>query len=177
MDFIYAKGTALYCGESPILLRGFGLGGWFLPEGYMWKFYTKCDRPRRMEALIETLCGKDYAEVFWEAYFDRYITEFDIEQIAKRGFNSVRMPLNARRLYTQTEKGVVFNKATIDRLDRLIQWCKKWQIYVILDMHGAPGGQTGTNIDDSEHDKPELFTDEKNMDELIELWRMLALRY
>ena len=37
-----------------------------------------------------------------------------------------------------------------------------------LDMHGAPGGQTGQNIDDSEADIPELFTDERNQDILGE---------
>lgn len=177
MDYIYAKDRTLFCGETPLLLRGFGLGGWFLPEGYMWKLYTKCDRPRRMEALIETLCGKDYADAFWETYFESYITEFDIEQIALRGYNSVRMPLNARKLYELIDGRMRFNKAAIDRLDRLVAWCRKWQIYVILDMHGAPGGQTGANIDDSAHDRPELFTEEHYEDELIELWRMLALRY
>lgn len=177
MVFIYAKGTQLYCGASPILLRGFGLGGWFLPEGYMWKLYTKCDRPRRMEALVETLCGKDYAAKFWETYFDCYITERDIEELAVRGYNSVRMPINARKLYHMTDSGLIFDAATIQRIDRLIEWCRKWQIYVILDMHGAPGGQTGANIDDSASDLPELFMDANNADILIQLWRMLALRY
>ncbi len=177
MAFIYAKGTQLYSGESPILLRGFGLGGWFLPEGYMWKLYTKCDRPRRMEMLIETLCGMEYAAQFWADYFDSYITEVDIEQIAARGYNSVRLPINARKLYYMTDDGVTFDAATIQRIDRLIEWCRKWQIYVILDMHGAPGGQTGANIDDSASDLPELFMDDSNVEILTELWRMLALRY
>jgi hypothetical protein len=177
MVFIYAKGTQLYCGESPILLRGFGLGGWFLPEGYMWKLYTKCDRPRRMEALIETLCGNDYATQFWETYFDSYITEQDIKHIAARGYNSVRMPINARKLYHMTDSGLIFDAATIQRLDLLIAWCRKYGIYVILDMHGAPGGQTGANIDDSASDLPELFMDDSNVEILTELWQMLALRY
>ena len=69
MEFLHAKGGKLYCGAQPILLRGMGLGGWLLPEGYMWKFYTKCDRPRRIEALIERLCGVEYAASFWTQYF------------------------------------------------------------------------------------------------------------
>ncbi|HSN67182.1 MAG TPA: cellulase family glycosylhydrolase, partial [Fusibacter sp.] len=177
MAFIYAKGTQLYSGESPILLRGFGLGGWFLPEGYMWKLYTKCDRPRRMEALIETLCGEEYAAKFWEDYFDSYITERDIEQIAARGYNSVRLPINARKLYHMTDDGLTFDVATIQRIDRLIDWCRKWNIYVILDMHGAPGGQTGANIDDSLSDLPELFMNDQNVEILTQLWLMLAMRY
>ncbi len=177
MEFIKSKGTQLFSGDSPILLRGFGLGGWFLPEGYMWKLYSKCDRPRRMEELIDTLCGTSYSKQFWETYFESYVTESDIEWIAEKGFNSVRMPINARKLYSNTENGLDFDNATIERLDRLINWCKKKNIYVILDMHGAPGGQTGANIDDSEHDLPELCMDDSNISTLNELWRMLALRY
>lgn len=39
------------------------------------------------------------------------------------------------------------------------------------------GGQTGQNIDDSEADIPELFTDERNQDILVKMWRLLAVRY
>ncbi len=168
MGFVKASGQELTLDGKPILLRGFGLGGWFLPEGYMWKLYGKCDRPRRMEALIEGLCGEAYAGRFWREYGERYITEGDMELIAKQGFNSVRLPINARHL-AQEE--------TLLRIDRLIAWCKKHGLLVILDMHGAPGGQTGTNIDDCEADRPELFENPDYQHELIDLWRMLARRY
>lgn len=168
MGFIKASGRGLTLDGKAILLRGFGLGGWFLPEGYMWKLYGKCDRPRRMESFIEGLCGEAYARSFWHRYGGHYITEWDMDLIAKQGFNSVRLPLNARHL-TQEE--------TLDRIDRLIAWCKARGLLVILDMHGAPGGQTGTNIDDSAMDRPELFESDAFQQELITLWRMLARRY
>lgn len=177
MDYLKAEKNTLTCGGETILLRGFGLGGWFLPEGYMWKLFTKCDRPRRMEAMIEGLCGKKYAEEFWKRYLDTYITEADMELIAAEGFNSVRLPLNARHLYTYENQMFSFVPEIIERVDMLIEWCRKRNIYVILDVHGAPGGQTGQNIDDSENDEPELFMEEKWKDELILLWRELAKRY
>lgn len=177
MDFIKSTNNGLMCGNKPILLRGFGLGGWLLPEGYMWKLYSKCDRPRRMEALIHSLCGAEYADTFWKQYYDSYIREKDIAFIAKEGFNSVRLPLNARHLCKTTEGQTAFIPETIDRVDELIAWCKEYEIYVILDMHGAPGGQTGQNIDDSENDVPELFIYDKYREELIEMWKLLAHRY
>lgn len=177
MEFIKTVGRELYAGDKPILLRGFGLGGWFLPEGYMWKLYTKCDRPRRMEAMIESLCGKEYAESFWNRYLDCYITESDIAFIAEEGFNSVRLPLNARHLYEVRELCPYLNTEMFGRIDRLIEWCRKYQIYVILDMHGAPGGQTGQNIDDSETDQPLLFMEANYEEELIFLWKEIARRY
>lgn len=178
MEFLRAKAGQIFCGKTPILLRGMGLGGWLLPEGYMWKFYTKCDRPRRIEALIERLCGENYAKAFWRRYYETYITQKDIIWIKEQGFNSVRLPLNARHLFQITEDGsVCFQTETLRYVDECIAWCREAGIYLLLDMHAAPGGQTGQNIDDSEADAPALFTDEKNQELLVAMWRLLALRY
>jgi hypothetical protein len=177
MEFIRAAGKDICAGNSPILLRGFGLGGWFLPEGYMWKLYKKCDRPRRMEAMIEGLCGKEYADSFWENYLGSYITEKDIEFIAREGFNSVRLPLNGRHLYEKKDGVLSLNTGMLRRIDEVISWCGQHRIYVILDMHGAPGGQTGQNIDDSEADQPYLFMYPQYGEELVFLWKELAKRY
>lgn len=177
MDWLTIQNGQLRKGDTPFLLRGFGLGGWFLPEGYMWKFYTKCDRPRRMEKLIADLCGEAFAKDFWERYLDGYITENDIALIRKRGFNSVRLPMNARHLYESRNGQLIWKPGMLRRIDRLVEWCEKWEVYIILDMHGAPGGQTGQNIDDCENDYPELFTERKNQEELIWLWVQLAVRY
>lgn len=178
MKFLSIENGIICQGSEPIILRGMGLGGWLLPEGYMWKFYTKCDRPRRIEALIEKLCGPEYAKAFWKRYYGSYITEKDIAWIAGQGLNSVRIALNARHLFFIDSRGnIQFEPDTLWYVDQCVRWCKKYEIYLFLDMHGAPGGQTGQNIDDSEKDIPELFTDEKNQDALVEMWRLLARRY
>ncbi len=168
MEMLRVENGELMSGADRFALRGFGLGGWLLPEGYMWLFYTKCDRPRRIEALIEELCGAEYAAGFWRRYYDSYITRRDIEYISAHGFNSVRLPLNARHLGEPDY---------LRHVDECIGWCKSYGVYVVLDMHAAPGGQTGQNIDDSERDLPELFMDRSHQDELVRLWRDLAARY
>lgn len=178
MKFLNTKNGVLYQGDDPIILRGMGLGGWLLPEGYMWKFYTKCDRPRRMEVLIEKLCGSQYAASFWDRYYSSFITEKDIAWIASQGLNSVRLALNSRHLFDTSPDGTVsFNTTTMQYVDNCIEWCRKYDLYIFLDMHGAPGGQTGQNIDDSENDIPELFTDERNQDALVKMWQLLAMKY
>lgn len=178
MELLHIKQGAIYKGSKPIILRGMGLGGWLLPEGYMWKFYTKCDRPRRIERLIEELCGQEYADLFWEKYRNEYITESDIAWIANQGLNSVRLPLNSRNLFNVDRNGTVqFNDNVIKHVDNCVKWCKKYEIYLFLDMHGAPGGQTGENIDDSEFNYPELFLYKENQELLIKMWCLLAERY
>lgn len=175
--YVRAEGPWLVNGEGQkVLLRGVGFGGWLLPEGYMWRFPEQGDRPRRMEQFIENVIGEEEADQFWQHYFERFISEADIKRIAAEGFNSVRVPFLARRLI-QSEQPLRWNEEHLALLDRVIGWCRQYRLYVVLDMHGAPGGQTGTNIDDSERDYPELFADPKNQELAVSIWRMLAERY
>ncbi|NOX22649.1 MAG: cellulase family glycosylhydrolase [Actinobacteria bacterium] len=156
-----------------VLLRGVGLGNWLLPEGYMWRLSPGRESPREIEALITELVGATRARRFWDEYLDQFITRGDIQQIAAAGFNHVRLPINWRHVIdpdgTMRPQGLAL-------IDRLIDWCTEQRLWVLLDLHGAPGGQTGTNIDDS-NGRPELFMDPANMDLTVALWRELASRY
>ncbi|WP_337101823.1 glycoside hydrolase family 5 protein [Paenibacillus sp. YIM B09110] len=176
--FLYADGKKLRNGAGEeLLLRGVGLGSWLLPEGYMWRFPEKGDRPRRIEAMIAELIGEEDAVRFWQTYYENYVAEADIRRMAEEGLNSLRIPINARFLAREGVSEPEWHDEHLAMLDRIIGWCRTYRIYAILDLHGAPGGQTGTNIDDSENDLPELFTDERNKRQTVELWRMLAERY
>ena len=175
--FLRAQGQAIVNGQGQeVLLRGVGLGSWLLPEGYMWRFPEQGDRPRKMEHMIRQLIGEEKAQQFWELYYTRFITELDIRQIAREGFNSIRIPLSYRFL-RGTNDTEAYDQRHLEILDQVLDWCETYSLYAILDLHGAPGGQTGTNIDDSARDEPELFTVAENKRRTIELWRMLAARY
>ncbi len=169
-DFVDSKGNKIF-------FRGIGLGNWLLPEGYMWSFGSKGDRPRRIEAMIRDMIGVKKAEEFWSKYRTDFITEQDIRLIAEMGFNSVRPALNARLLMEEDSQNPVFINAGFQYIDNLILWCKKYGVYIFLDLHAAPGGQTGKNIDDSANDTPALFTTEANRTKTIELWKEIARRY
>ncbi|MEJ0089071.1 MAG: cellulase family glycosylhydrolase [Limisphaerales bacterium] len=159
-----------------IMLRGVGLGNWMLPEGYMWRFGDEGDRPRKMEKIASDLIGPDNAAKFWQEFRKQYITQKDIQRIAQLGFNSVRPALNAR-LFLSEGENPVYQDEGFELLDNLIKWCKQSGVYVIIDMHGAPGGQTGQNIDDSINDEPRLFMNPTNQDRLVALWVKIATRY
>lgn len=159
---------------TQVRLRGAGLGNWWLPEGYMWRFGDAAASPRAIERVIAELVGPDAAARFWHRYRDEYITEADVAAMAAEGWNSVRLPLNAR--YLMGEHGEFYEDA-FALVDRFLDWCRAHAIYVVLDLHGAPGGQTGTNIDDSPNNYPELFTTAAHQDATVRLWRELARRY
>lgn len=159
---------------KPLLLKGINLGNWLLPEGYMFKFKTT-NSPRLIQAAINELVGEDEAQKFWKTYRDNYITREDIRFIKQSGFNSVRVPFNYR---------LFVSDGTVSRLDgpgyellnRVVDWCRVEGLYVILDMHAAPGGQTGDNIDDS-FGYPFLFESSESQQLTIDLWRKIAARY
>jgi aryl-phospho-beta-D-glucosidase BglC (GH1 family) len=177
LTFLHADGQNIVDGRGQkIMLRGVGLGNWLLPEGYMWKFGSQSDRPRRIEKLVEDLIGPESARRFWTEYRNNYISEADVQEIARLGFNSVRPALNARLFLTETDPPQPVEEG-FQLLDNLVGWCRTHGLYVVIDMHAAPGGQTGQNIDDSVDDQPGLFMQPKNQERLVRLWTEIARRY
>ena len=177
--FLHAAGTELRNGrEERVLLLGWGLGNWLLCEGYMWGFdgHPQFDRPRRMEQTIRTLTGEKYAERFWTHFRDLYTTEADIALMAEMGCNSLRVPI-ASRLFLEEGPRPRFREEGFRLLDRLLEWCEKYGLYVFIDLHAAPGGQTGANIDDSTDDLCRLFIDEAQFECGLALWEEIARRY
>lgn len=156
-----------------VLLRGMGLGNWLLAEGYMWHLAPGRESAREIEGLVVELVGDERAREFWTGFRDRFVTREDIARIAAEGMDHVRLPINWR--IVMDEKGSV-RPDGFDRIDDLVGWCRDLGIWVLLDLHGAPGGQTGTNIDDS-LGRPELFMDPRNADLTEQLWVALARRY
>ena len=159
---------------EPLRLRGINLGNWLLPEGYMFHF-TRAGSPREIENVVAELVGDVSAAEFWRAWRENYVTRDDLRLIKKMGFNSVRVPLNWR-LFVSEDAPFRIEGPGWRLLDRVISWCREEQLYAIIDLHGAPGGQTGTNIDDS-RGRPLLFDDPSAQRLTIDLWRKIAGRY
>lgn len=173
--FVYTKGRGIYSSNGEkILLKGINLGNWLLPEGYMFKF-KNANSPRLIEKVFNELIGPEETKAFFKTFRDNYITKEDIEFIKKAGFNSIRVPFNSR-LFAEESFPDYFIPTGFEMLDRVISWCEEFGIYVILDMHGAPCGQTGDNIDDS-WGYPFLFESPECQKLTINIWGKIAERY
>ncbi|MDH7604154.1 MAG: cellulase family glycosylhydrolase [Melioribacter sp.] len=159
---------------NKIFLKGINLGNWLNPEGYM--FHLKnINSYRLIDNLIKELVGPEETNKFWESFRNNYITREDIAFIKKVGFNHIRVPFNFK-LFLIEDHPEIFLEEGFKRLDDVIKWCKEFNLYVVLDMHAAPGGQTGDNIDDS-WGYPFLFESNLMQQTTINLWKKIAERY
>ena len=153
-------------------LKGISLGNWLMPEGYMFKFEV-AKAPRQIYAAFDRLLGAERAAGFWRRYRDRYIAEADIRFIKSVGFNMVRIPLHWR-LFMAADGEIAGEGWAL--LDRVIGWAGEAGLLVILDLHAAPGGQTGINHDDGPG-YPLMFYVPRDRALTIRLWRAIAERY
>ena len=163
-----------------VILRGFGLGGWLLPEGYMWGI-RKLDRPRQFEEAIVDLIGSAAAAEFWKLYYENFVTEADIAAMKSWGVNSVRVPLLASMLQPRAGQPDAppfrYSERGFAVLDQLVDWCDRHGVGVIWDMHGAPGGQNAENISDSDGEARLWTEKEKYWPRCIDLWMRVVQRY
>lgn len=172
--FAYLQGKEIFSARGErIHLKGVNLGNWLLPEGYMFKL-KNCNSPRKIDQAVRELIGNSATTKFWDSFLENYITEADIKWLSESGVNVIRLPFDYRLLTHDDFLGRDIHGYKY--IDNTVKWCEKYGIYILLDMHGAPGGQTGDNIDNSDG-YPWLFVDEGMKQQVTDIWRELARRY
>lgn len=190
--FLHAEGTRLVNGDGEeVILRGMGVGNWTVPEGFMigggfnntnpfaensFTLPARFERGRTMHSTIAELCGRDYADHFEECWYLNYLREPDIEWMAKLGFNSVRLPV-ASRILLKEGPGIHFNDKLLSQIDSILDWCEKYHLYAILDLHAAPAGQSGLGCDDGLDNTGHFFSEPESRERGMVIWETLAKRY
>ncbi len=174
IGFIKTSGSKLIDENgNSIILKGTNLGNWLVPEGYMFKM-DQVNSPRKIDELLYELIGPDSLKVFWDGFLDNYISHDDIKYLKSIGCNHIRLPFHYKLFTNDLYMGD--RNAGFKYFDRLIGWCKAEGLYVLLDMHCAPGGQTGDNIDDS-YGYPYLFKSKSSQDLMTDIWVSIATKY
>lgn len=176
VNFVSIQGQDLITPDGKkLFIKGTSLGNWLNPEGYMFRF-EKSNSPRFINEMFCEMVGPDFTAEFWTKFKENYITYDDIRFIKETGSNTIRLPFNYKSFTNEDYMGVTSNQDGFTRIDTLVEWCKKEGLYLILDMHDAPGGQTGDNIDDS-YGYPWLFESEQSQKLYCDIWREIADRY
>ena len=186
--FLRTQGTDIVNDEGPVILRSIGTGNWMIMEGYMMQSSSAGigTHTQYRNKLVETM-GEERTNEFFDVWTENHFTKSDLDSMKVWGFNSVRAALHYKTLPLPIEDeqrnsdGSLQNtwlEKGFEKIDELLSWCEQNKMYLILDMHGAPGGQ-GKNASISDYDKnlPSLWESEDNKQKLIALWIKLAERY
>ena len=182
--YLHRNGQNIEDGNGKnIVLRGLGLGGWMVQEGYMLQTGSFAGPQHVIKQKITDVIGAKNTEEFYQAYKANGITKKDIDSLAAWGFNSIRLPMHYNLYTLPIEQETVSGQNTwleggFKMTDDLLSWCAANKIYLILDLHAAPGGQgKDAAISDYDDSKPSLWESTANQDKMVALWKKLALRY
>jgi endoglucanase len=166
-----------------VLLRGMGLGGWMLQEGYMLQTSGFANAQWQLKEKVTELVGEEKMNAFYDAWLANHVTKADIDALKSWGFNSIRLPMHFNLFTLPIQEEPVEGVNTwltkgFELTDSLISWCVQNEMYVILDLHAAPGGQGYDQaISDYNPDLPSIWESVPNRNKAASLWKKLAERY
>ena len=182
--FLHREGKYLFDGSgNEVILRGIGTGNWMIQEGYMMQTTGVAGTQHEFRAKLAGTIGEVKTDSFYTAWLDSHFRRIDVDSMKSWGFNCVRVAMHYKWFTPPIEDEPVPGEITwlekgFTMIDSLLDWCSHNQMYLILDLHGAPGGQ-GKNADISDYDptKPSLWESLENKNKTVALWRKLAERY
>ena len=166
---LHADGPGLAdAGGNPVVLKGVNLGNWLVLETWMtgWPQHDQAEVYRTLDARF----GEAQRRRLMELWREGYVAPRDLALIKRFGFNVVRVPFDYRLL--QEHDG----DAGFQWLDRALAMAEEAGVYVVLDLHGAPGGQSDQHHT-GEAGRDALWDSPANRDATVALWSRLANRY
>ena len=206
---IIAEGRGLYDENGDLFqIRGVNYGNLFVVEGWLSPYsmgaklnedgsYFKQNKERvveeydeiyqeEMDALLARNFTDEQLETLNDAFYNSFCTEYDFENIASMGLNTIRLPVSYRSFLTTHDRyrlsdeelcaknfeDIVFD---FEKLDLFLERAQANDLRVIIDMHAVMGGQNGYEHcgtrDIDFWDTPEYI------EFMCKLWATIANRY
>ncbi|KAF8648883.1 hypothetical protein AX16_006158 [Volvariella volvacea WC 439] len=174
MSLLKVSGTKIVDEDGKeVVLRGAGLGGWMNMENFI-SGYPGCEHQIR-QALTEAI-GKEKSDFFFDKFLEYFFTESDAKFFQSLGLNCIRLPFNYRHFEDDLNPRIL-KEDGFKHLDRVIEICASHNIYTILDLHTAPGGQNTDWHSDHGGHIANFWNHKDFQDRVIWLWTQLAKHY
>jgi hypothetical protein len=155
-----------------VRLNGVSLNGWLSWDGPSWGAPALAES--KIYANIAKATSIDFAATFREKIYEEFISKSDIEAIADMEFKCVKIPFHHAFFGRKTRDHKITEEDFLI-LDKMIDWCKEFGLYVILEMNAAPGGQN--KLPNSDYEKNSLWKSSKHQTRAVEIWYYIANRY
>uniref|UniRef100_H3G4Z0 X8 domain-containing protein n=2 Tax=Phytophthora ramorum TaxID=164328 RepID=H3G4Z0_PHYRM len=136
-------------------VRGANLGGWLVLEPWItpslfYQFLNTQQRygdqaPEKTAMDIYTFCtalGKEEANRQLRIHWATWVAEADIKELAEAGVNSLRVPVGDW-MFNPYEPYIGCTDGAVKELDRVADLAYKYNIELLLDIHGLVGSQNG----------------------------------
>lgn len=126
---------------------------------------------------FEERFGRYGARKLTQTYNENFITASDLRKIKALGANCVRIPLRYRNLF---KKESCRGEIKFDYLDSVVEACRKAGLYVIFELHSAPGFQNNASAGGSKSkcvlfDSTSAGLEARNA--VIKLWTQVAVHF
>lgn len=183
-------------------IKGINFGNLFIAEGWMTvnSLGAKYNKNGTFVKVNEQGIVEEYEEIYQEemdavlaervakgdftaeqlkelndAYFNAYCTEADFKLIKDTGLNTVRLPMYFRNFMEGPDEALTMRADAFEKLDYFLELAKKYDLKVIVDMHGVVGGQSG--FEHCGTRDMDFWENETYIKSMCELWKNIALHY
>ena len=202
-DTVVAVGRGLYDANGDRFdIKGINFGNLFIAEGWMTvnsigalynedgsfqsvneqgvvEAYEEIFQEEFDALLAERIANGDFTEEqveeLLDAFFYAYCTEADFKLISDTGLNTIRLPMYYRNFMEGPDDALTMRDDAFEKLDYFLELAQKYNLKVIIDMHGVVGGQSG--FEHSGTRDIDFWTDETYIAAMCQLWKNIASYY
>jgi aryl-phospho-beta-D-glucosidase BglC (GH1 family) len=172
--FLKTSGPRIVDGENrPVVLRGFGLGGWMNMENFITGYPANEEAQRE---AVRTVLGDEKYELFFDRFLEHFFIEEDAQFIRSLGLNLLRLPVNYRH-FEDDMLPFKIKEEGFKHLDRVVDLCARHEIYIIIDLHALPGYQSQHWHSDNSTHKALLWRHKHFQDRTVNIWEAIAEQY
>ena len=195
---VTAVGRGLYDAEGNRFdIKGINFGNLFIAEGWMTVnsmgalynedgSFVKVNEQgiveeyeeifqEEMDALLAERFTAEELKALNDAYFYSYCTEADFQLIKDMQLNTIRLPVYYRNFMEGDDEALTMREDAFEKLDYFLDLASKYDLKVIIDMHGVVGGQSG--FEHSGTRDIDFWDNEVYIESMCELWQNIALHY
>ncbi|HEX2944904.1 MAG TPA: glycoside hydrolase family 5 protein [Clostridia bacterium] len=171
--FLQARNGDFYINDERVILRGFAVGSWMNFEHFMLRIPGT---EKGIRKAFADVYGEKCAAAFFDDLLNYFLTESDFIFLKSIGINVLRLPFNYRH-FEDDQKPGIYKSEGFRHIDRVLELCKKYNIYAILDLHTSPGGQNPDSHSGSETGTAMFWEDTLSQERMSNLWGYIAEKY
>jgi endoglucanase len=179
LSMLHASGRNVVNSSGSIVhLRGFNLGAWMTMEKWMCPMDSGslADNYAVIQKL-DSRFGVATEQSLLRTYQQSWITTTDLDNIHNAGYNVVRVPVWYGDFYAIGNiSNAGWRSDAFTQLDWLVSNAGSRGIYVIIDMHGAVGGQS-TDVVTGRGGQNQYWSNGNNQGNTNFMWWQIANHY